>query len=67
MRQGCVGDMNLVGPRPALYNQHGLIALRTERGVHQLLPGLTGWAQVNGRDELPIPRKVEFDVEYMQR
>ena len=62
-----VGDMSFVGPRPALYNQHDLIALRTERGVHQLLPGLTGWAQVNGRDELPIPRKVEFDVEYLQR
>lgn len=62
-----VGDMSLVGPRPALYNQHDLIALRTERGVHQLLPGLTGWAQVNGRDELPIPRKVELDVEYLQR
>ncbi len=62
-----VGDMSFVGPRPALYNQHDLIALRTERGVHQLLPGLTGWAQVNGRDELPIPRKVELDVEYLQR
>ena len=62
-----VGDMSLVGPRPALYNQHDLIALRTERGVHQLLPGLTGCAQVNGRDELPIPRKVELDVEYLQR
>ena len=62
-----VGDMSLVGPRPALYNQHDLIALRTERGVHQLLPGLTGWAQVNGRDELPIHRKVELDVEYLQR
>ena len=62
-----VGDMSLVGPRPALYNQHDLIALRTERGVHQLLPGLTGWAQVNGRDELPIPRKVELDIEYLQR
>jgi O-antigen biosynthesis protein WbqP len=62
-----VGDMSFVGPRPALYNQQDLIALRTQRGVHQLLPGLTGWAQVNGRDELPIPRKVEFDVEYLQR
>lgn len=62
-----VGDMSFVGPRPALYNQHDLIALRTERGVHQLLPGLTGWAQVNGRDELPIPRKVELDVEYLQQ
>ena len=62
-----VGDMSLVGPRPALYNQHDLIALRTERGVHQLLPGLTGWAQVNGRDELPIPQKVALDVEYLKR
>ena len=61
------GDMSLVGPRPALYNQSDLIALRTERGVHALLPGLTGWAQVNGRDELPIPHKVELDVEYLQR
>ncbi|HRD86629.1 MAG TPA: sugar transferase [Accumulibacter sp.] len=62
-----VGDMSFVGPRPALYNQDDLIALRTERGVHELLPGLTGWAQVNGRDELPIPEKVEFDVAYLQR
>ena len=62
-----VGDMSFVGPRPALFNQHDLIALRTEQGVHVLLPGLTGWAQVNGRDELPIPDKVKFDVGYLQR
>ncbi len=61
------GDMSLVGPRPALFNQDDLIALRTESGVHRLLPGLTGWAQINGRDELPIPQKVELDVEYLQR
>ena len=61
------GDMSFVGPRPALFNQDDLIALRTERGVHELVPGLTGWAQVNGRDELPIPLKVELDVEYLQR
>lgn len=60
-----VGDMSLVGPRPALFNQDDLIALRTEHGVHRLRPGLTGWAQVNGRDELPIPEKVKFDVEYL--
>ncbi|MCM2264343.1 MAG: sugar transferase [Desulfuromonadales bacterium] len=60
------GDMSFVGPRPALYNQHDLIALRTERGAHHLTPGLTGWAQINGRDELPIPVKVEFDVYYLQ-
>jgi O-antigen biosynthesis protein WbqP len=61
------GDMSFVGPRPALFNQGDLIALRTEQGVHELLPGLTGWAQVNGRDELPIPQKVKLDVEYMHR
>lgn len=61
------GDMSFVGPRPALFNQDDLVALRTERGVHRLVPGLTGWAQVNGRDELPIPVKVEFDAEYMRR
>ncbi len=61
------GDMSFVGPRPALFNQEDLIALRTEAGVDKLLPGLTGWAQVNGRDELPIPQKVALDVEYMQR
>jgi len=60
-----VGDMSFVGPRPALYNQHDLIALRTQKGVDKLLPGLTGWAQVNGRDELPIPQKVELDIEYL--
>jgi len=59
--------MSFVGPRPALFNQHDLIALRQERGVHQILPGLTGWAQVNGRDELPIPKKVQLDVEYLQK
>jgi O-antigen biosynthesis protein WbqP len=61
------GDMSFVGPRPALFNQDDLIALRTQVGVHQLQPGLTGWAQINGRDELPIPDKVKLDLEYMQR
>ena len=61
------GDMSFVGPRPALFNQHDLITLRLEKGIDELLPGLTGWAQVNGRDELPIPKKVELDVEYLQR
>lgn len=61
------GDMSFVGPRPALFNQDDLIALRTEKGVHELVPGLTGWAQVNGRDELPIPQKVELDAEYLRR
>ena len=61
------GDMSFVGPRPALFNQDDLIALRTECGVHELVPGLTGWAQVNGRDELPIPEKVKLDAEYLQR
>src|SRR5262249_24573411 len=61
------GDLSLVGPRPALYNQDDLVALRTERGIHRLVPGLTGWAQVNGRDELPILLKVEYDYEYMQK
>lgn len=59
------GDMSFVGPRPALYNQDDLISLRTEKGVHVLTPGLTGWAQINGRDELPIPVKVEFDGYYL--
>ncbi|MDA0694433.1 MAG: sugar transferase, partial [Proteobacteria bacterium] len=59
-----LGDMSFVGPRPALFNQKDLIALRTERGVHTLVPGLTGWAQVNGRDELPIPDKVKLDEAY---
>lgn len=62
-----VGDMSIVGPRPALFNQDDLIALRTQHGVHRLRPGLTGWAQVNGRDELPIPEKVKLDVEYLQK
>jgi O-antigen biosynthesis protein WbqP len=61
------GDMSFVGPRPALFNQQDLIALRTEQGVHTLVPGLTGWAQINGRDELPIPEKVKLDVVYLQR
>jgi O-antigen biosynthesis protein WbqP len=61
------GDMSFVGPRPALFNQDDLIALRTRYGVHKLVPGLTGWAQVNGRDELPIPEKVKLDVAYMQQ
>lgn len=61
------GDMSFVGPRPALFNQDDLIALRTQHGVQNLLPGLTGWAQINGRDELPIPEKVKLDVEYLQR
>ena len=59
------GDMSFVGPRPALYNQDDLIQLRTEKGVHRLLPGITGWAQVNGRDELPIPSKVVLDEYYL--
>lgn len=59
------GDMSFVGPRPALFNQEDLVALRTKKGVHVLTPGLTGWAQVNGRDELPIPVKVEFDAYYL--
>lgn len=61
------GDMSFVGPRPALFNQDDLIALRTQYGVDSLVPGLTGWAQINGRDELPIPDKVNLDVAYMQR
>jgi O-antigen biosynthesis protein WbqP len=60
------GDMSFVGPRPALYNQHDLVALRTQHGLEKLRPGITGWAQVNGRDELPIPVKVEFDHFYEQ-
>lgn len=62
-----VGDMSFVGPRPALFNQHDLIELRTQKNVHSLVPGLTGWAQVNGRDELPIPQKVALDAEYLWR
>lgn len=61
------GDMSFVGPRPALFNQEDLIALRTEAGVHELVPGLTGWAQINGRDELPVPQKVALDAEYLRR
>jgi O-antigen biosynthesis protein WbqP len=62
-----IGHMSFVGPRPALFNQTDLIELRTEKDVHTLVPGLTGWAQVNGRDELPIPQKVALDVEYLER
>lgn len=62
-----IGDMSFVGPRPALFNQDDLVALRTKYGVHNLVPGVTGWAQVNGRDELPIPEKVRLDLEYLQR
>ncbi len=62
-----VGDMSLVGPRPALFNQDDLIALRTAAGVERLRPGVTGWAQVNGRDELPIAEKVRLDAEYLAR
>ncbi|HSI37488.1 MAG TPA: sugar transferase [Methylotenera sp.] len=61
------GDMSFVGPRPALFNQDDLITLRTKYGVDKLVPGLTGWAQINGRDELPIPEKVKLDVDYMDR
>jgi len=62
-----VGDMSWVGPRPALFNQEDLIDLRTKAGVDQIRPGLTGWAQINGRDELPIAQKVAFDAEYLHR
>jgi O-antigen biosynthesis protein WbqP len=61
------GDMSFVGPRPALFNQDDLISLRTEKGVHELVPGLTGWAQINGRDELSVPEKVKLDAEYLAR
>lgn len=61
------GDMSFVGPRPALFNQEDLISLRTRYGVDKMTPGLTGWAQINGRDELPIPNKVQLDVDYMKR
>jgi O-antigen biosynthesis protein WbqP len=61
------GNMSFVGPRPALFNQQDLIDLRTAHGVHELVPGLTGWAQINGRDELSIPDKVAFDVQYLQQ
>lgn len=60
------GDMSVVGPRPALFNQHNLIEMRTVQGVHTIRPGLTGWAQVNGRDELPLPEKVRLDVDYVR-
>ena len=60
------GDMSFIGPRPALYNQDDLIKLRTEKGIHRLIPGITGWAQVNGRDDLPIPVKVEFEEYYLK-
>jgi O-antigen biosynthesis protein WbqP len=59
------GDMSFVGPRPALFNQEDLIALRTEKGVQRLIPGITGWAQINGRDDIPISKKVEFDEYYL--
>jgi O-antigen biosynthesis protein WbqP len=59
------GEMSVVGPRPALFNQQDLIRLRTEKGIHEIRPGLTGWAQINGRDELPIPEKVELDLYYL--
>ena len=61
------GDMSFVGPRPALYNQDNLITLRSDHGLHKLIPGLTGWAQVNGRDDLSIPEKVLLEVEYMHK
>lgn len=61
------GDMSFVGPRPALFNQDDLIKLRTEKGVHMLKPGITGWAQINGRDELPIPEKVKLDTAYLHK
>jgi O-antigen biosynthesis protein WbqP len=61
------GDMSVVGPRPALFNQHNLIEERTQNGVHVIRPGLTGWAQINGRDELPLVEKVRLDVEYLKR
>ena len=61
------GEMSFVGPRPALFNQHDLMDMRTRAGVHNLTPGLTGWAQINGRDELPIPQKVALDIEYLHK
>jgi O-antigen biosynthesis protein WbqP len=62
-----MGDMSFVGPRPALFNQDDLVSLRSQHGVHELVPGLTGWAQVNGRDELPIPEKVKLDLVYLKQ
>jgi O-antigen biosynthesis protein WbqP len=62
-----IGDMNLVGPRPALFNQDDLVELRTKFNIHTIAPGVTGWAQINGRDELPIPIKVNFDKEYLEK
>lgn len=62
-----VGDMSFVGPRPALFNQYDLIAMRTDLGIDKLMPGLTGWAQVNGRDELPLQDKVNLDVSYLKQ
>ena len=67
LRSILVGDMSFVGPRPALFHQDNLVTLRTEHGVHDLVPGLTGWAQVNGRDGIPIPDKVKLDAEYLRR
>ena len=61
------GDMSIVGPRPALFSQHDLIVLRTDLGIHKLTPGLTGWAQINGRDEIPLIKKVKYDAEYLER
>jgi len=61
-----IGDMSFVGPRPALFNQDDLVALRTSKGIQNLVPGITGWAQINGRDELPIPIKVDYDLYYLQ-
>jgi len=59
------GDMSFVGPRPALFNQDDLVALRTQKGIHGLIPGITGWAQINGRDDIPIPQKVDLDEYYL--
>ena len=59
------GDMSFVGPRPALYNQDDLVELRTKKGIHRIIPGITGWAQINGRDDLPIPEKVDLDEYYL--
>lgn len=61
------GDMSFVGPRPALYNQDDLINLRTIKGLHKIMPGITGWAQINGRDDIPIPQKVEYDAYYLNK